>query len=214
MELNNVTYGNPTIEQKKLIESQCLVDDLFVKIKENIFPSNDSEMVKDELNEIVDYLKLMEGEDNANYLKRYKAYDRNLLQVINTLFKQKSIDVEALSKEIVEDIRNLTFKLKYHYNRPRPNQLANYYKLRLFPYKSFSDDTPSYPSGHTLEAYVILNVIANKHPSHYTYCKEIIEDVAYSRIYMGLHYASDNDFAKLVGREILKHRAFTEKYEI
>lgn len=214
MELNNATYGNPTIEQKKLIEGQCLVDDLFVTLKENICPFNDSEMVKDELNEIVDCLKSMQDEDNAIYLKRYKAYDRNLLQVINTLFKQKSIDVEALSKEIVDDIKNLVFKLKYHYNRPRPNQLANYYKLRLFPYKSFSADTPSYPSGHTLEAYVILNVIANKYPSHYTYCKEIIEDVACSRTYMGLHYASDNDFAKLVGREILKHRAFTEKYGI
>jgi hypothetical protein len=214
MELNNVTYGNPTIEQKQSIEAKCLVDDLFEKIKENICPFNDSEMVKDELNEIVDSLKSMEDEENTIYLKRYRAYDRNLLQVIITLFKQKSIDVEALSKEIVEDIENLIFKLKYHYNRPRPNQLANYYKLRLFPYKSFSDDTPSFPSGHTVQAYVILNVIANKYPIHYTYCKEIIDDIAYSRIYMGLHYPSDNDFGKLVGKEILKHKAFTEKYEI
>jgi len=214
MELNNVTYGNPTIEQKQSIEAKCLVEDLFVKLKENICPLNDSEMVKDELNEIVDSLKYMEDEENAMYLKRYKAYDRNLLQVINTLFKQKSIDVEALSKEILEDIKNLIFKLKYHYNRPRPNQLANYYKLRLFPYKSFSDDSPSFPSGHTVQAYVILNVIANKYPTHYTYCKEMIDDIAYSRIYLGLHYDSDNDFAKLVAREILKHKAFTEKYEI
>ena len=116
MELNNVTYGNPTIEQKQSIEAKCLVEDLFAKLKENICPLNDSEMVKDELNEIVDSLKYMEDEENAIYLKRYKAYDRNLLQVINTLFKQKSIDVEALSKEILEDIKNLIFKLKYHYN--------------------------------------------------------------------------------------------------
>jgi hypothetical protein len=158
MELNNVTYGNPTIEQKQSIEAKCLVEDLFVKLKENICPLNDSEMVKDELNEIVDSLKYMEDEENAMYLKRYKAYDRNLLQVINTLFKQKSIDVEALSKEILEDIKNLIFKLKYHYNRPRPNQLANYYKLRLFPYKSFSADTPSFPSGHTANATMLFPI--------------------------------------------------------
>jgi hypothetical protein len=214
MELNNVTYGNPTIEQKQSIDAPCLVDDLFVKLKENVCPLNDSEMVKDELNEIVDCLKSMDSEDNAIYLKRYKAYDRNLLQVINTTFKQKSIDVESLSKEILDDIKNLIYKLKYYYNRPRPNQLANYYKLKLFPYKSYSADTPSFPSGHTVEAYVILNVIANKYPSHYAFCKEIIEDIAYSRIYMGLHYPSDNDFAKTVGKEILKHKGFAKKYGI
>jgi len=214
MELNNVTYGNPTIEQKHSIDAPCLVDDLFVKLKENVCPSNDSEMVKDELNEIVDCLISMEEEDNSIYLKRYKAYDRNLIQVINTTFKQKSIDVESLSKSIITDIQSLIYKLKYFYNRPRPNQLANYYKLKLFPYKSYSADTPSFPSGHTVEAYVILNVIASKYPSHYAFCKEIIEDIAYSRIYMGLHYSSDNDFARTVGKEILKHKEFTKKYGI
>lgn len=214
MELNNITYGNPTIEQKQLLPALCLVDSLFAKLKENVCPLNDSEMVKDELNEIVDCLKSMEEEDNSIYLKRYKAYDRNLIQVINTTFKQKSIDVESLSKSIVTDIQSLIYKLKYFYNRPRPNQLANYYKLKLFPYKSYSADTPSFPSGHTVEAYVILNVIASKYPSHYNFCKEIIDDIAYSRIYMGLHYSSDNDFAKTVGKEILKHKEFTKKYGI
>jgi hypothetical protein len=42
----------------------------------------------------------------------------------------------------------------------------------------------------------------------------MIEDVSYSRIFLGLHYPSDNDFAKAIGKEILKHKAFTEKYEI
>jgi hypothetical protein len=214
MEFNNITYGNPTIEQKESLPDLCLVDDLFSKLKENVCPFNDSEMVKDELNEIVDCLKSMEEEDNRDYLKRYKAYDRSLIQMINTTFKQKSIDVESLSEEILNDIKSLIFKLKYHYNRPRPNQLANYYKLRLFPYNSYSSNTPSFPSGHTVQAYVILNVIGNKYPSHYSFCKELIDDIAYSRIYMGLHYPSDNDFARIVGREIIQHKDFAKKYGI
>lgn len=214
MELNNITYGNPTIEEKRAIDAECLVGDLFSKLKDTVCPLNDSEMVKDELNEIVDCLKSMEDEENSVYLKRYKAYDRSLLQVINTTFKQKSIDVESLTKSIVIDIQTLIYKLKYYYNRPRPRQLADYYKLKLFPYKSYSASTPSFPSGHTLEAYVILNVIANKYPAHYSFCKEMIEDICYSRVFLGEHYPSDNDFAKTVGKEILKHKAFTEKYEI
>jgi acid phosphatase (class A) len=214
MNLNQVTYGNPTKEHKHFLEEDSLVDDLFLKLKEDFFPTNDSELVKDELNEIVDYINTISDEENKSFLTRYKAYDRSLIQVITTTFKQKGIDVETLCEDIIVDIRNLLYKLKYFYQRPRPYQLAQYYKLKLFPYNSFSASTPSYPSGHTLEASVILNVIANKYPNEYQFCNEMINDVAYSRLYLGLHYPTDNDFAKEVAKEILKHPKFTKKYGI
>ena len=92
--------------------------------------------------------------------------------------------------------------------------MAQYYKLKLFPYDSYTANTPSYPSGHTLEAYVILNVIANKYPNEYQFCKDMIDDIAYSRLYLGLHFSSDNDFAKEIAKEILKDPKFTKKYGI
>ena len=214
MNLNQVTYGNPTKELKQLLEEDLLVDDLFLKLKEDFFPPNDSELVKDELNEIVDYINSISDEENKAFLTRYKAYDRSLIQVITTTFKQRGIDVENLCIDIIKDIRNLIYKLKYFYQRPRPYQLAQYYKLKLFPYNSFSSSTPSYPSGHTLEACVILNVISDKFPNEYQFCREMIDDVAYSRLYLGLHYQTDNDFAKEVAKEILKHPKFTQKYGI
>lgn len=214
MILDQVTYGNPTQEQKKHFEETSIVDDLFPKLKDDYFPLSSSELVKDELNEIVDSIRDISAEDNHSFLARYKSYDRSLLQVIVATFQEKEIDVEDLCTNILSDIRPLLLKLKYHFQRPRPSQLAQYYKLKLFPYQSFSADTPSYPSGHTLQAYVMLNVIANKYPNEYQFCKEMINDIAYSRIYLGLHFATDNDFAKFVGQEILKHPDFTKKYEI
>lgn len=214
MNLNQATYGNPTIEYKKLLEKDSLVDDLFLQFKDDFFPLNDSELTKDELNDIVDYIDSINDEENKAFLIRYKAYDRSLLQVITTTFKQKGIDVENLCEEITIDIKNLIYKLKYFYQRPRPFQLAQYYKLKLFPFKSYSSDTPSYPSGHTLQAYVILNVIADKYPNQYQFCRDMIEDVACSRLYLGLHYSTDNDFAKEIAKEILKHPKFTKKYGI
>jgi hypothetical protein len=214
MNIDQANYGNPTIQQKVFLDEVGFVDDLFMKLKDEPFPANSSELTKDELNEIVDSLNSISDKENKSYLNRYKAYDRSIIQVLTTTLKQKGIDIETLCEEVIIDIRSLIYKLKYFYQRPRPNQLAQYYKLKLFPYKSYSADTPSYPSGHTIEAYVILNIVANRHPNESKFCKELIDDIAYSRIYLGLHYQTDNDFGKVVAKEILKHPKFTQKYGI
>lgn len=214
MEFNELTYGNPTQDQLQFVKGNCMVDDLFDTFKNSIIPKNDSELVKDELNEIKDGLDIVSQPENKNYLKRYLAYDRNLIQALSSIFKQKDIEVEELITGVVKDVQNLIYKLKFHHQRPRPYQLAQYFKLKLFPYKSFSAHTPSYPSGHTIEAIVILNVIGNKYPTEYQYCKELIEDIAYSRIYLGLHFPSDNEGGREIAKAILKHPEFTKKYGI
>ena len=214
MEFNDLTYGNPSHDQLVFIKGTCMVDDLFDTFNNSIIPKNDSELVNEELNEIADSLAIVSQPENQNYLKRYLAYDRNLIQAVSSIFKQKDIDVEELVTEIVKDIQNLIYKLKYHYQRPRPFQLAQYHKLKLFPYKSFSAHTPSYPSGHTIQSIVILNVLGNKYPTEYAYCKELIEDISYSRIYLGHHFPSDNEGGREIAKAILKHPQFTKKYGI
>lgn len=214
MELNQVTFGNPTQKVLKLLNSKGLVDDLFSSLKTETMPANDSELVKEELNEIAEGISLLENPENEYFLKRYKAYDRSLIQSLTTIFKQKGIDVEKICLNIQDDINPLIAKLKAHYNRPRPYQLANYYKLKLFPFESFSAESASFPSGHTTQAYVMLNVIGSMYPIHYKYCKQIIEDVAESRKNLGIHYQSDNDFSFQVGEKILKHKEFAKKYSI
>ena len=214
MQLNQVTYGNPTQKILEFLNKKGLVDDLFDSLKKETMPTNNSELTKEELNEIVEGISMLENPDNDYFLKRYKSYDRSLIQSLVTIFKQKGIDVEQLCLNIKDDINPLIAKLKVHFNRPRPYQLANYYKLKLFPFESFSSDSASFPSGHTVQAFVMLNVIGNMHPIHYKYCKQIIEDISESRKLLGLHYASDNDFAIQVGASILKHKDFAKKYSI
>jgi hypothetical protein len=214
MELNQVTFGNPTQKVLILLNEKGLVDDLFESLKNEIMPTNDSELTKEELNEIVEGISLLENPENDYFLKRYKSYDRSLVQTITSIFKQRGVDVEKVCTEIQKDINPLIAKLKVHYNRPRPYQLANYYKLKLFPYESFSANSPSFPSGHTTQAYVMLNVIGSMYPIQYKYCKNIIDDIAESRKNLGLHYQSDNDFSYLIGEKILKNNKFAEKYAI
>jgi len=214
MELNDITYGNPTKAQLDFIKNKSIVDDIFDSLLNLDMPKNDSELVKKELNEIVNNLNILSQPKNEDFLKTYMAYDRNLTQSLNVIFLEEGIDVKDLVKQIVLDTESLIYKIKFYYQRPRPFQLAEYYKLKLFPYKSFTAHTPSFPSGHTIQAIVILTVIGNKYPNKFNFCMELIEDIALSRVYLGVHYPSDNDASKIIADEILKHPNFTKKYAI
>lgn len=214
MEFNQITFGNPTKEVLALIEKKTYLDDLFNQFKGEQMPLNNSDLTKEELNNLVDYVDALDLDENKDYLKRYLSYDRSLLQSVISIFKQKGIDVEQLCTEIYNDINPLVAKLKMHFNRPRPYQLANYYKLKLFPYNSYSANSPSYPSGHTIQSYVILNVIGSKYPAEYKFCKTLISDIVDSRVYLGLHFPTDNDFGREIGYKILKHKEFAKKYSI
>jgi len=211
--LNQVTYGNPTYEAKILLEKECIVGDLFPELTKDAFPKNDSAATKEELNEIVRSLKDLD-ETSPTLLRRYLNYDKALWAYINKMLEVEGIQENDLIQQILVDINPLILKLKYYFQRPRPYQLGNYYKLSLFPMKSTSALTPSYPSGHTIQSIVVLTIIGNKHPNIYQYCSRLWEDVAQSRVTIGVHYPSDNDFSYHVAQEILKHPKFAEKYQI
>jgi len=214
LSLNNITYGNPNLSHKKYLSEPCLVDGLFESLKDLPFPENESDTTKQELNELVEYSNDMNIEENVKFKNRYIFYDRNLFQAIINTFRTEKLDISKLIDDIDKDISPLIIKLKYFYQRPRPYQLANYYKLKLFPINTKSGHSPSYPSGHTTQAYVILTILGNLLPEFYQKSKKMIDDVAYSRCYMGVHYQTDNDFAFKIGKEILKNPEFVKKYGI
>jgi hypothetical protein len=216
---NKITYGNLSQTTIELLKKKCLADEVIPILDKKYgseldFPKNNSETTKQELNQMVKYISAMCDESNSEYLARYRRYDRGLHQTIISMFQSKGIDVSEIVKSVAKDITPTIYKLKQKYQRPRPNQLAQYFKLKLFPFDTKSGATPSYPSGHTIQAYAILNIIGSKHPESYDFCKQLIEDVANSRVYLGLHYESDNDASYLIGQEILQLKSKTEKYKI
>lgn len=217
--LNKVTYGNLSEYHLDILKQNCLADEVIPILDKTYgsqldFPLNNSETVKQELNELVEKVRSIFDESNSEHFARYKRYDRNLKQSIISAFTVKGMDIEEIFDSINDDISSTIIKLKQKYQRPRPYQLAQYYKLKLFPYDTFSGHSPSYPSGHTIQAYVILNIIGNKYPKSYGFCKQFITDIADSRVYLGLHYPSDNDASYLIGQEILKLKSITDKYKI
>lgn len=214
MILNDIAWGNPSIQQKILMEKQEDVDDLYAQFSNSTMPSNDSEATKAELNEIVRLLKEVDSEKNINAFRRYLNYDKGLVQYLHTMLLSQGFDDLELLNSIVRDINPLLMKLKFKFNRPRPYQLAYPLKLSLFPLKSCTATSPAYPSGHTTQAFVMMGVVGNKNPGMYAMCKQIVDDVAQSRVAIGVHFSSDNDFAFEIGEAILKNKKFAEKYGI
>ena len=215
MDIDSIHYGNPTHDQIPYLSSSTYADSLFAELTLFTFPKNSSEATIEELNSLVDNLKTIEG--NEEYIKRYSVYDRAMIKYFKDGLIKNGIDeneVNGLVDGVIQDTLPLLTKLKYHFQRPRPYQLAEYYKLKLFPYKSYSANTPSFPSGHAFQAKLLTEVIGNNYPDTYAFMRDLFNDICYSRIYLGLHYQSDIDVGIFCAEKVLELKDFKQKYRL
>jgi hypothetical protein len=116
---------------------------------------------------------------------------------------------ENYSREMISNLTNKTEGflnyLKAYFNRARPYQISNEYGKRLTiivgdPY------TPSYPSGHTFEAWLIALTLSAKHQNHREKFESMANQIADSRVVAGVHYPSDNIAGKRVATYVVKNK--------
>lgn len=213
--LDSIKWGNPLQEHLPyLAKNVSYLDKLFQPLSEIIHPLNHSKGTREELNTLVDYVNGLTAD--TKFLSRYQQYDANMEAVFAQIISENNLDESAgeIIDEIVADVTPLLYKLKYHFNRPRPHQLAASYKLKLFPYKSHSASSPSYPSAHTLYGNLICHVLGNHYPEYFHFFDKLSKEIAYSRLYMGLNYESDNDFSIFIAERIITDTEFMEKYHL
>ena len=211
MEINQLGYGNPNREFMELLSKKTPYDGIFELAKGYKPPKNDSEITKYELNTIAESIDEVD-EDN---LKRFKMIDSNIVKYYSLFLKSKGIDGEQLEpvlREIVDEALPLIAKIKMHYNRPRPYQLAQIFKLKLFPYHTINADSPCYPSGHVIQACLLSEVLSARYPTMSDEFSALIDVVGSSRIMLGVHYPSDNDLALFVGEMIINDEWFQTKH--
>lgn len=89
----------------------------------------------------------------------------------------------------------VTTALKYSINRPRP--FATYPDLE----KETSAGSPSFPSGHTSNAFALATSVSLAYPKWYIIVPSYLWAglVAYSRMDLGVHYPSDVLAGALIG---------------
>ena len=134
-------------------------------------------------------------------------------------FVEKHDDVEGVFKEVCEEhgiefpkelVKELIkscsmLELKYHFNRPRPYQLAEYYGIKLGENILESMKTPSYPSGHSAQGTLIGKVLQTKLPINTNAFIEAGKRISYSRNIGGAHYPSDSEMGENIGHRMYEY---------
>jgi hypothetical protein len=211
--LDEVTYGNPNDELLPYLEKGEF-DFVYESLKKYPFPKNTSETTRDEMRELISIQNAPE-QKNEEIMSRYLNYDEHFGDVIKTYCKEKiGVDMDEVIDQITKDGYYVLVKLKFFYQRPRPYQLAQYLRARLFPYKASSALTPAYPSGHSFESYALAEFIGSKYPEHYQFLTDLAHDISISRLFLGLHFASDLDFGRFAAKKYVGSKQFASKYGI
>lgn len=207
--MDQVAYGTASQEDLVNMRQRTFLDHLFVPLQKNAPPKNSSKGVYDELQELCRYVAGAVSHENKN------IYDKSLVSYIQEVFKNNGADagkIHIITQNVVNDVLPLVTRLKYFFQRPRPMQLAYYYNISLHPLFSHFVSSPAFPSGHTTLCVVMCTVLAHQYPDTADDLQLLIADVAESRLYMGVHYASDNDKAMEVAKAICMDPAFKSRY--
>jgi hypothetical protein len=208
--LNQLAYGQATIEERMAIDSGTQFEKHVKVFQNDPYPENISPAAKQELYEIVSKVDKLTNEE---WRKRCFFIDRQLGKYLNGYAQKAGM---RQFKSIFEQVNHLylnslIYQTKYYYNRLRPNQLAYYLKIGLTSANTRTGHTPSYPSGHTLQAHFYTKLISDV--MNIPWEDEATREVAASRMSMGIHYKTDNDFAIKISEYLLDTDEYKELVE-
>ena len=182
LSVNKMNYNDGPTEkhQSKIDYPITLFEDFEISLMP--YPENSSKQTIDELKE----LSLIEGDEN--FVEEHDDVD-GIFQK-----KHKELGLEFNrdeAKDLLRQSSKYIMKEKYKYNRPRPYQLAEFYNIDLNGFDLDSMKTPSYPSGHATQGYLLGKFYSDRHPDYRKEFMRLGEDVAESRIVAKAHFPSD-----------------------
>jgi len=203
----DIKYGNPLKWQKESMDlgspllKIATENGMMEKWKSRIPPLQGSDIVKKSIEDLI-MLGSSLNPDDENFIKEA---EKDLIGMYLNFLKingQTSITREDL-EAITNQLDPITFELKYHFNYPRPLQLSLEHGLSLYPSQPTDACSPSYPSGHTIDSFVIGQLIAKKLPQLEDSVLELAEKISFSRNQGGIHFVFDSDYSKEIVSDIL-----------
>ncbi len=171
------TPKNLSEEKRRLFESEPSFD---VDFPDYEHPENEKELPK--------VLAMM----NANKIDDEEMED--LDQSNNEMMLKVVGESKEDREDLIEDIDIHTIKLKVKYGRPRPYEISD--KIES---TTDTDDSPSFPSGHAMEAYALAKILGKEYPDKEEELMKLAGKISLSRVKMGNHYPSDIEIGKEAG---------------
>ena len=153
-------------------------------------PTNESNKTEEEIEYLEDIPVDKNLVDSADEISKHFT---NFLSSKGLEFPKQEL------KEVMPGVKAIILRLKYHYNRPRPWQIAQEKGLELNSETLKSSSSPSYPSGHATQGRFVARYLADLYPEYGDELTQIGEDIAFSRNMAKVHYPSDSKFGKLLG---------------
>ena len=170
-------------------------------------PKNSS---NETLKEMMAIEKIPGNESFAKDADKIKDYFKQYLDIHGLKFPKEEIST------LLHDSRPIIYNLKYHYNRPRPVQVADALGLKFHEQPLDTSKTPSYPSGHSTQGYLIGKYLATVYPKHSDNLMKLADDISNSRLIAKVHFPSDSRFGIQIGLALFNHlkKSFFEvKYD-
>lgn len=214
-------------ELKKSIDSAVYTEDVSKEIKKyNVSedftvdwkdslpkpPVNSSKITHSEL------LYLSELTENISVAQKalVELVDKEPLDLFEKTIRNNNLKVDKEGfKKLWKVSRPVVMRLKYLFNRPRPEQLAPYFGLKVNVIETSTHHTPAYPSGHTCYTAMAAHLFSAQYPE---FSNEFFSQpgiAGYARCLQGVHYPSDNDAAMTISSVIwedLKFKMFPELF--
>lgn len=181
------TRNNLSDGKQKLLDSTPSFD---VEFPEYSFPDN-----KEELAQVIKVMKEKKIPES-----QMKDLDKNNNDLMLDIVGQKRSDWI----ELIKDIDIYTIRLKMKYARPRPYEISEEIEST-----TDTDDSPSFPSGHAIEAHALAVILGDKFPDKKEELTKMADKISLSRLQMGNHYPSDIEVGEKVGKLIAD--AYLEK---
>jgi len=191
-------FGDPTPEHLRLMND---IPSRFRGALSGISvppPSQDDETLRREMKTLLRHVASPELDPEF-----CESVDQDMTPAIMQ-FAQRN-GVEAATDEIddlMDDLKPVIMRLKYKFNTPRPWQVSPSLGTNLRRFVSLSSQTPSYPSGHAIQAAAACTLLGERHPSAARELDRFARSIGLSRLELGVHFPMDVFAGLKLGREI------------
>ena len=157
-------------------------------------PRNSSPEVKSELS----IIKELGSNRTQKDINSIREHDMAATYAIRDYLEENDLLYDT------EDITGISRFYKNKFQRIRPWQLAEELGMEInqMDFPSDSMQTPSYPSGHSLQSRLVAEYYIKKYPEHRKGLIAAAEECGQGRVKAGWHFPSDHDVGVLIATEI------------